>query len=833
MNNLRKGKWEKAKSQLVKSIRKDSLNPSATFALSLYFFTPQNPDFQIDSAYRYAIRSLSDYQLATIRQRERLKKIPLDSMILLHHRERIDSAAFERAKSTNTEAGYISFLKDFPQASDRARAIELRDEVAFLDAMKEHTYNSFFKYLEKYPQSARASEARTRYEKLFFESRTSDKRLASYESFLADHPETFHRKEIELQIFEIMTASGEISDFEKFLNKYPQSSKARMAKNILYHLLKTDERNFPQTILNDSIQKLQLLEEFYLVPFLTNDKFGFMNERGEVIIEPTLNQINEDYLCGNVTDDLLVLEDQILARNSKVIYKGDIKDVELLGYGFLKINTQKCVSILHYSGFIMNAKCYEDAKMIGKNYLALKLNNRWAIATLTGRMLSQFEWDEVERIRDVMMLKKSGKYSLTRISQVWRSADQQTVSYLRDFDEVKTWPDNMLWIRRGRDQGVLDQNLQEWIKTEAHEINQTFFGAVTKAPLGYKLHERHSTPSQSFIRVQTHQPWVAVQQNGVWQLFDPVSKKNQSIALDTISFNGPFSIGARNDSIYIYLPKGKPLNFLSTVKTQFIPGKDSLFFLLVEEGDKKSIYDSRGSQLFTGTYDKIEYNNEGFFTITKKDKRGLMSSQGKIVIQPDFDAIGAISKGIVQVLRDKKFGLLNLSTRKEIKPEYDKNIVAYNHNSSLVFKNGSYGLVGWDNKPVIPIEFEEIRYWNDSTALVKKNFNWSLYNFVEKKVEVDKIRNFKWVIDSNDEKIIIAQQENNYGVISNRKGIIIPSTFTDVVNLGSPATPLYFTEKHVEEASIYVVIYYDKNGKQLKRQVFEIDDYEKIYCSGN
>jgi hypothetical protein len=52
--------------------------------------------------------------------------------------------------------------------------------------------------------------------------------------------------------------------------------------------------------------------------------------------------------------------------------------------------------------------------------------------------------------------------------------------------------------------------------------------------------------------------------------------------------------------------------------------------------------------------------------------------------------------------------------------------------------------------------------------------------------------------------------------------------------VGSADEPLYFTEKHVSEASVFVVIYYDKNGKMLRREVYEeADDYEKIYCQQN
>jgi hypothetical protein len=87
------------------------------------------------------------------------------------------------------------------------------------------------------------------------------------------------------------------------------------------------------------------------------------------------------------------------------------------------------------------------------------------------------------------------------------------------------------------------------------------------------------------------------------------------------------------------------------------------------------------------------------------------------------------------------------------------------------------------------------------------------------------------IADSPDEKIAIVKQKNSFGVISNTKGIVIPFTFSDIINIGSRDEPMYFTEKHVTEASIFVVIYYNKLGKLLRREVYEeLEDYEKIYC---
>jgi hypothetical protein len=77
---------------------------------------------------------------------------------------------------------------------------------------------------------------------------------------------------------------------------------------------------------------------------------------------------------------------------------------------------------------------------------------------------------------------------------------------------------------------------------------------------------------------------------------------------------------------------------------------------------------------------------------------------------------------------------------------------------------------------------------------------------------------------------MIVKKDNLMGVMSTRRGIVIPLNFSDIINVGSPETPMYFTEKHVHEASLFVVIYYDDQGRFLRKEVYEQDDYDKIYC---
>jgi hypothetical protein len=229
----------------------------------------------------------------------------------------------------------------------------------------------------------------------------------------------------------------------------------------------------------------------------------------------------------------------------------------------------------------------------------------------------------------------------------------------------------------------------------------------------------------------------------------------------------------------------------------------------------------------------VQYAGEGLFIVTKKGRKGMVTADGKLLLPVEFDAIGDVAANVVSVLRNMKFGAYNISLKRLIKPQYDKNLSVYSSRLLSAYQKGAYGFIDWENKPVSKFEFDDVTYWNDTTAVVKKNYTWIIYNIDQRKNIEESIRNIRYIVDSPDEKTGIIQQKNTFGVVSSKRGFIIPATFSYVVNVGSIEEPVYFTEKHVEEASIFVVIYYDRNGKMLYRQVYEEEDYEKIFCSSN
>jgi hypothetical protein len=832
MNSLQKKRWPKAKDQLDKAIEKDSLDPAVYYVYALFYFTPGNPAYHIDSAYRSTVTSLQYYTMLPSRERDKLKRFPLDSMILTTLRSRIDSAAFERARQTNTEEAYIDFLNDFPTAIQREEAVKLRDEAAYQDAFKVSSYQSFLNFLQKYPQATRAPEAKTQYNKLIFESKTRDKKLSSYTRFLEEFPNTPYRQEVERNIFELFTISGHKQSFQSFIKQFPNSVYARKARSIVFHLeLEHEEYHWPPGLLTDSLRYIIAQRDKYLVPVLNDNKYGFMDNTGNLILSTVYQSIDDSYFCGDIQEDLLIADNKVISRTGAVVFKDTVSEVEDLGYGFIRVHTNGCSRVLHKSGFTIY-DCIDDARVLGGRYLALKKENGWGLFSLSGRPLTNFEWTEITSADEVLILKNGRGYWPVIDKAVEQLREQSKIGLDLAFDEAKAWPGGFLWVRSGEKQALLDPSLKEVIHLGEQTITSFSFGAVAESSDSTRLFLR-TGEVLPFKSVRIQEPWIAVKPDSVWRVLNPEHRSVSSQGYDSIRFEGPFLIGTDTDSITVYFNQNVQRTFANTVQIDFIPGKQTEAFVLVRKGQKGTLFNEKGNPVFATEYDNLQYAGEGFFIVTRQEKKGLLNASGKLVLPIEYDAIGNVLNHTISLLKKMKFGAYNTLQKKLLKPQYDKNVIVYNDKVVAVYQKGVYTFNTWDNKPLNTFEFSEVKRWNDTTALVKQKALWHLYHLNAKKVVIGNIKELQFIKDTPDEVIAIIQQEKSFGVISNTRGFVIPDKFTDIVNLGSAEEPLYFTEKHVEEADIYVVIYYDHEGKLIRRQVFEASDYEKIYCSDN
>lgn len=836
LRDIEKHRWERAMFRLRKTLARDTLNPSVRYGLSLFYFAAENPRYHLDSAYHYAITALNDYNSVSLRTREKLGRLAIDSARLVLLRAQIDSAAFERARQENTESAYLGFLRRFPSAVQRELAEDLRNEVAYQAVLKENTPEGFRRYVTKYPNASRTEEAQKHYHRLLFYRATSDKRLSSYEKFLEEHPETPYREEAFRNIFEISTAGGEIESFLSFISRYPSNKFAKRSRQFVFYLLEDEEQAvWPDNFLTDSLRALHALNQAVLIPFFRDGRYGFMDERGRVIIPVKFAQIVDEYLCGNIRADVLIADNRLVTRDGIPICQrpiASLNDLDDLGSGFVMITNDSGAAVIHKSGFVLQDSV-QDARVLNKRFVAVKKHDRWLLYALTGRLIDQRSWDDISLLQGVLVLSKDRKKFLTPISEIARSVEAAALSVSAPFDEVKPWQGSLIWGKSGEFEGVLNDRLESIIRFDQHVLTQTFFGAAARLPNGIALYNHTGRKSASFEDVRILGDRVAVRKNRSWSFFNTAELTPAGESYDSLTSEGPFFISVAADTLTVHFAAGIQKSFFRPRKISFVPGMDSISFLVVEhQTNTKTVFDLAGKRLFAGSFQAIEYAGQHTFVVSNRGRKGLVNSKGQRLLPVEFDAIGSAQGQVVTVLRNRKFGAYNIGSRKFIKPAYDRNPVAYTQGVFVAFKDGYHGLIEWDNKPVSRFEFDEINYWNDSVALVRQGSYWNLYDLYAQKALETNLRSVKMVRESSSEKIAIVQKGNEFGVISNRGNEIIPITFSKVINVGSPNVPLFFTEKDIPEAALQVVIYYDATGQMLRKEIYDNGwDYDKIYCS--
>lgn len=833
LSRVEKGKWGKAEKTLKRVLRKDSLHAEAHYVYALWFFSSSNPSFHIDSAYHHAQMALADYTNAGQRQQEKMSRFPLDSTHILQLRGQIEGQAFENTKHANTEAAYIAFLNRFPFAAQRAMAIELRDEIAFLEALKINTYQSFQEYLSKYPQSGRAEEAGKRYEKLLFQEKTRDGKLNSYVLFYKQYPNSPYQAEVLQNIFEIATAPGNLASYLGFLKAYPGSPYEKRARDLAYHLALEGGAGIPNAIMGDSVRHAQVLAQGYWVPFMKNGKFGFMDEQGGEVMAPDLKSIDEDYICGNVTTDYLVTSRGVIGRTGGLLSGGDVTAVDEIGSGFLLVGSE-CNRVVHKSGFAV-ADCVEDAREIARHFLALRKDKKWQLMAFNGRPLLEQPYDDIRSEEDIILLTRNGKTMLNTVEEVGGVADKNPLPDDFVFDEVRKLNSQFLWVKNGVLEGVLDYALQWIVPLDRQVLTLTPFGFTKKtqdkvATLGVSK----AIDGEGFNDIQPYGDWLGLYRTGRIQLYSRSTARIVGNNLDSLWFSKGLALAKKRDSLHIFFGTSKRMQFPIKTKIAFVKSPDSVRFFYLEEKNKKQLFAvDTGNKLFAMEFDAVEEVGFDLFLITHNEKKGLAGANGKWVLPPEYDAIVKSTEGRMSLLKDKKFGLFDLQYKKLIKPAYERNIQHLGGPVLVAFRDGFYGFISLDERPLSGFEFDEVKPWNDSTAWVKKDFRWMLYEVYSQKVQLDQIKDYLLLADTGEEKIARIHKENHYGILSSTRDVVIPPTYNEIINLGTAEKPFYFTEKHVEEADIFVVIYYDKDGRQVRREIYEADEYDRIYCRNN
>lgn len=835
-SRMQSGKWSSAEQILKKAISKDTLDIEARLLYGQFFLFATNPQHNLDSAKFHVSESSRVYARLEARQRERLMRSGIDSLTIAALGQEIDSAAFEAAKSQNTVLAYEHFVSGFSGADQVEMAKDLMHEVAFLEALRINTPKAFSDYLVRFPGSRRVSEVRERFDLLVFQEITEDGRLSSYRKFVELYPQSAYCGEAEKRIFEMSTAPGLPDGYHQFLSQYALSAYADRARNILYYLSHEPDA---ERFVSDSLARLDKLNSGYWVPFFKNGLYGFMDENGKEMIAPRFQSIDSSYRCGNIREDVVLTSDGLFSRSGHRLLNVNPERSTPLGPGFLFVTSEGCGTVIHKSGFTIGPPCVSGARTISDQFVAIREHQKWKMYAFNGLLLSANEYEDIAFEEKIIVLTRSGKKLLTTAGQWAAAAEGNPIDVSLVFDEVRAWGDGNLLVKNGSLEGVIDQSLEFVIPLDRQSLVKTSSGFIrSKDGQRRVVGTIPELEQQSYENVLDLGDWMVLSKSGKLLLYRVSARTIVGRGLDSVWLRSSIPFATRNDSLIVFGLSGKPAVFDSKAPLSFIRSRDTLVYYWVQDKKVRTVFDALNNRkLFSAEFEDIESIGSGLFVIKQKNKRGqvklgVAGQDGKFVLPPEYDAIIPSSSRYLSLLKEKHFGLYDVSRKLLLKATYERNILPYSDKYFIAFKGG-YGLINEKEEPVTAFEFDEIRFWNDTSAWVRKSYSWSVYCISDRTTKLTRVRSFQFIRDTGEEKVVRIQQENHYGIVSNVHGVVIPATFSEVINVGSIEKPLYFTDKRVEEAEIDVVIYYDHRGKLIRKQVYESDEYENIYCEEN
>ncbi|MCK5704748.1 MAG: hypothetical protein KAI29_26525, partial [Cyclobacteriaceae bacterium] len=366
-----------------------------------------------------------------------------------------------------------------------------------------------------------------------------------------------------------------------------------------------------------------------------------------------------------------------------------------------------------------------------------------------------------------------------------------------------------------------DLDLKENIKLARQNFYELYEGWMVKKNNRYTIYDQIFFPLSDleFEKVDFNKSRAALKYQNKWGIYNSNADFPTTFTYDSVRFlSEQIGIIIKGDTTFALFNNDSLIDIsyskvTSLLRPSNLKGEDDDIYAqyLLTRTDKGiyKIFNINGFKIIDGKYTSIEAIGNEYLLVDKARKKGLFHRSGKLALKVKYSAIGNYTNGYVSTLINGKFGIFNYDKNVFLSAKYQKALKPFGNYYFIGSKGSSFGLVDLKNQDVTGYKFDEILDWNDSVALVKEIDEWKLYDIKNDVYVFEGISEYKVLRDDDEEKILLIIKDSKSGILSNLYGEVVGATFNDIINIGTPETPVYFAEKYILEADFYVIIYYD------------------------
>lgn len=266
------------------------------FGLAIIFHRRDNPFHDIDKAYGKVLQAERNYGEIKEKHQEKYADLWQFSLDSIHQLKlAISSQHYNRAVEMNSELEYVRFIALHPWANELLDAIHKRDSLGFHFAQSAHTSIDYANFLEKYPTSFYAELAQELFYRSQYEEQTALGTEHEYAAFIEKYTQNPYWSTAHKELYALITADHRIEDFARYVRTYPESPHINEAWQLLYRAYVRDfslqrvdtfKEEYPDyPFMEDLIREQEALNAI-LLPYKFDEKWGYIDKNGAVIITP-------------------------------------------------------------------------------------------------------------------------------------------------------------------------------------------------------------------------------------------------------------------------------------------------------------------------------------------------------------------------------------------------------------------------------------------------------------------------------------------------------------------------------------------------------------------
>ena len=422
---------------------------------------------------------------------------------------------------------------------------------------------------------------------------------------------------------------------------------------------------------------------------LQNDKWGVINSKGEIVIEPEYSLMivipdnkKEVFICNELSEDNSTVKTKVINANNSQLFT-DYATVEVID------NVDSNNNIWFES-----------------NVLRVSKDGKYGLIDLDGKELTACTYDKIEAIKgikDSLLIQKDGKVGLANNQgNIIVECEYESVEAL-----TKNYTDGYIVKKEGK-YGAISVSKEQLLECKYEEI-------------------KHVCGNDMYI----------VKEDGKWKITNKAGDKTLEIDYDDITYLSSDVIVAKTGDKYGIFGTDKSEKVKAEYQSIEFAYTDNY---IAKKDEKYGVINSAGEELVHFEYTSIIFNEKASCLFCKKEDD---NNTYLIDINHEVKVTGTdveVLDGYIRAKVNDEYKFYNF----KFEEKSNRDVYA-NHTLYAAKNDGKYGLVNRDGTLVIQYEYEDITEQNDyGYVAVKKDGKWGVIDqygntVVEPKYEISDI----------------------------------------------------------------------------------------------